>query len=369
MRLPEVIDGFAVAPWLAVAKKLRVWSEIGAGAVQGFYTLRVSLDPQDEFGDPHAPGIPIYVLLRRLKDMGWKWTSDHVGTHVPGGPKLFLLAGAVVRRSYFRCLIVHQELFGKGCLAIHPRQHELYYQCLLLSAQPQNVEPDRLVKHYRAILDGKGIMDKPVAPVAGHLQLEDVPAALAVEQAEALADADEGEVTGGAGAASSISGGGPIVAAAALESGTAGGASEGASGEDESLEDESRGSDSESPAEVVEPAFKKLTSDMPSSICGVKLEEEIWHPRDADDPHKSYHKVTVRCGLGKCRHLASGSAVCRKSRLVSEAHSRHYGRLEVIGYLGQWLARADTFADRSAHMRYKPSVKEVEDFLVSSGLM
>lgn len=115
------------------------------------------------------------------------------------------------------------------------------------------------------------------------------------------------------------------------------------------------------------PAFKRLRVDLPTEIEGRPLREQIYNEENNPNLHAPYHKLTVACPLSSCRHCSD--LPCSKSRVLGDAQCQNFGRIEVVGFLGRWLQKAPDFPSRAAHMRYRPSVAEVEAYLQEKDLL
>jgi hypothetical protein len=63
-----------------------------------------------------------------------------------------------------------------------------------------------------------------------------------------------------------------------------------------------------------------------------------------------------------CPHHAK----CRRKRNVSTRHTKHFGEMEVFGYMGVWL-KAGACLTKEEHRDFKPQVLQVEQYLRSKG--
>jgi hypothetical protein len=142
----------------------------------------------------------------------------------------------------------------------------------------------------------------------------------------------------------------------------AGGDDAGLSGDD-AVGDDGSGHE----VEVGVPAFKRMKDDLPTSIEGVDISEQIFNEEGDDAAHAPYHKLTVQCPCSRSTHLAGYP--CAKSRNLAEFSTRHFGRIEAIGFLGKWLSKAPDFESREAHMKYRPTVPEIEGYLLTNDLL
>jgi len=248
-------------------------------------------------------------------------------------------------------------------------QHEWYYKAVLLMPDKGLVKPNCLVRDSQQLLKDGGIALPDGHPEEMLMDLPDLPAALAHElnlaEIEEWGDMPEpaappqpvADVCDELAAPRSPP---PMPQTAAPEPPS----SSSSSGSSSTQGSDGDGSDAGAVAAV---AFKRIRLDLPEEIEGVRIHEEVWYPEEGDHAHPPYHKLWVRCPLYKCRHLAEHD--CRKARNLGEAQTRHFGRVEVVGYLGAWLSRSHDFANRAAHMKYRPSVQEIEKYLQDHGLL
>ena len=96
-------------------------------------------------------------------------------------------------------------------------------------------------------------------------------------------------------------------------------------------------------------------SQIPTSIEGVPI-----HLTCSATDVGEYVRKSVSCS-------ELGHEGCCKSRTCT--FSTNFGQLEPVGYLGCWFGGASRFATREAHMRWKPQVSEVREYLVSNVLI
>jgi len=95
----------------------------------------------------------------------------------------------------------------------------------------------------------------------------------------------------------------------------------------------------------------------PEFLLGVAIRLETVHPTG----RPSYQRLTVVCPLSSSAH--AHHRVCGTSRLLGGLCTARFGALEAAGFLGAWLERAESYANRSAHMAYKPNPSDTEAFL------
>ena len=92
-----------------------------------------------------------------------------------------------------------------------------------------------------------------------------------------------------------------------------------------------------------------MNPDVPRTVEGVKISLI-----SSSSLSGEYVRKTVRCPNGAHRE-------CHKSRCCTM--TRSFGQSEVVGYLGCWLRAANRYPDRESHMKYKPSLEHVRDYL------
>jgi len=105
--------------------------------------------------------------------------------------------------------------------------------------------------------------------------------------------------------------------------------------------------------------------EIPAEVEGVRITEEIVVRESGRRRGQRYHRVRVVCPCSTSSH--SGGNECGKWRNVSAATTQYFGNLEVWAYLGCWLRRASEEPDRAAHMQYRPTEAEVEEYLAGAG--
>lgn len=368
---PTVMDAFAIGPWLDISQHMQVWGNLRASTtLDGAYTLsapRLAHDRPD--WGPQCRDYPAFLMMRALRRLGWRVEQDREAPHTPGqNAKTFSIKGLLVRKSYLRCLLTIDTLFEKGLESLYCRQHELYYTAILRLEDKQSIQPGLLVRDYNALLEGGGVkleqLDEPVP-----MEPLELPAALEFELG--LAGDEWGDDAphhvggdGGHGGDGDL----PPAPPPAPPPPPAPGGGRSSDSSASSSRDGDSGSDGGGEVEIgAAPRFKRIRDDLPTHVEGVAISEQIFNEENDPQRHARYHKLTVDCPLSSCQH--SGLRACTKSRVLGEAQTRNFGRLEVIGYLGRWLQRASEFASRDLHMAYRPTTAEIETYLQEAGLL
>ena len=76
---------------------------------------------------------------------------------------------------------------------------------------------------------------------------------------------------------------------------------------------------------------------------------------------RSYTRIVVDCPLCQSGHV--GKPRCSKRRTLGANQCSNFGDMEPYGYLGAWLHARDRFGDRTAHMAYNPTSKDVGEYM------
>jgi hypothetical protein len=97
-------------------------------------------------------------------------------------------------------------------------------------------------------------------------------------------------------------------------------------------------------------------------VHGLAFHEEDFKPAVGHP----YLRLGVACPYKASLHKC-GKHACHKWRGLGAAQTGRRGRLDTIGYLGTWVSRADTFADKASHMRFRPSDEQIDQWLQKHG--
>ncbi len=391
--LPEVIDFLAFIPWDTVRSGMKTWSVVSGSSAGGGGAVNV--------GKPVAlserawvftdPGTPLCVLIDVLLERGWKACptrqcpqSHRAEPAVAGagarGSMLFPLARLRLQwKPYFQCLLSLQQLAAKGLVELPAREQPAYYRAVLASDAPGEVE---------SAVGGRGgggaaaaadvdMSDEPLEGHVGHGLAamraragnaeQRLPDSVAVAGVAARSDDDMQPLQPVPDVAVDHSGrgrGGPRGEAytglwrpgALMHSPTAVGSqrrpSSSSSGSSSSTSSTSavadRGRGSAAPPQPPEPQGTRGRH-----VDGVAVAVE----EHSGGPGRSYRRLAVQCPV----HTS-----CKKRRNISAAHCKNLGENEPLWFLGAWVRYAeDTQCDRSSHMAFTPSLREVQRFRAS----
>jgi hypothetical protein len=166
---PEVVDAIMMATWPAFTQGLRSWTK-AVSDIYGCLQLSQPIDPSRGNWAVGDKGYPAFLMLLDLFQLGWKRSSDS-GDHDHMSPLFFCDQGLQSRKSYLRCLLVIQELFGRGLARLSVLQHDAYYRAVLNATKPGEIMPGKLVRVYLEILGD----DAQISDALTKRVLEDIP--------------------------------------------------------------------------------------------------------------------------------------------------------------------------------------------------
>lgn len=358
---PELKDAAAIGDLKGCMQRLYRYDTERASEVGGCLELSGLRLAVRRTWAPLPLGAPIYVNLHKLKAVGWGVSQSTVASHSEGDTKLLDTRDLHKHPLYLECLLAWDSLRRGGMTELFTMQLNSYYRAMLASGGSHKVLPGRPALEYQSFLQGvcqppdHGDIIGDLVPIGGDDGecLLDVPpfdthqcAAEAfpyldtlIESSSAVCDLGDGL----AGAAPHIVALDPTSVAAPLP-------------------------DMQDPCDdddecVVQTSlrFKRRAEDLPAQVEGMTVLEEIHNEGDVN----AYHRLVIECPLAKCLHMGSGR--CAKRRNIAASTTEHFGRLEVIGYLGAWASRASDFSSKEEHIRFRPSVAQVRSYLVDHG--
>lgn len=388
---PVLADALNLGNWVNASMRLVRWETTTSSSHPGCLCLRgrrlaIERLGWDALQDQNFPAM---LMMRKLGRNGWTMTADDFYDHSPADArKKFSTKGVVSRKSYLRCLMSMPQLWEQGLQRLRGGRHEMYYRAVLILENKNAIPDNLLVRDYKRLIDESGVSSPLMdAPPSSGPRVIDASAAMSIE-AEAAQGDEQGHVDrllallteGDEGAARALGveplGDGELQVApqppAASVVAPASGAAAGDSS-DPSDDDSSCDGDGDASADVATgPAvrftpFKRIRLDLPSHIDGIALEENIHNEDGRMATGQRYHRIALRCPLADCAHV--GGSLFRKNRNIGETTTRHFGRLEPVGYLGAWCRAAPLCSSREQHMKYRPSMEEVEAYLTSAGLL
>lgn len=383
---PVIDDAIALGRWVDISLRLQKWETLERSPREGCLCLRgrrsaIHRPGWDPLRDEDYPAV---LMIRTLRSRGWTMMAEGNYDHCAADQeKRFSISGIIARKSYLRCLLSLPGLWDQGLGRLCGGKHEMYYRAVLICPDKAAIADHLLVRDYRRMIKDSGVQHRLMdadAPTEVGPSLADAPAAMQIEAIAERGD-DEGLVDlllaliaeGDEGAVAAVEdereparalppalvadlGG----AAPAPEVDSASDSSSSASGSDDS------GLVAEGPA-VRHAPFKRIRLDLPTTIDGITLEENIHNEDGRQDTGQRYHRIAVRCPLSDTMHV--DHLACKRYRNIGETTTRVYGRLEPVGYLGAWLRAGPRFRTRAEHMRHKPTIQEVEAYLTSVGLL
>ena len=94
-----------------------------------------------------------------------------------------------------------------------------------------------------------------------------------------------------------------------------------------------------------------------AEMFGVEVVQDI-HLHPGEPGH--YIRLSVNCP-----QCAAGHPDCGKRRNIGEAQCRNFGQVEPLGFIGVWLERANSFADKASHLKFTPSLADIRSFLIA----
>jgi hypothetical protein len=352
--VPLVCDITTWEPWPCFRVGLRHWVFNGVSDVVGSYAYE-NHGPINWMHDADIHKLPLSVVLDTLGADGWRAGLGLEDAHVDSDLRfLELTNGFTTRPSYYKCLYLLDEMFTGGLHALHCGQTEAYYLACLALEDKSIVLPNLSAKQYLQWMSqnaaqvpltllgvqperkrrrhGAALADEPMgAPVLLDAPSDDEPMA-ALD--DALADSSEGEPMG-------VAEDPPVVAEAVADDVVVG-----------------------IPDVVGPPAWfadmlaEIRAADVPDQVGGQTVFLNSCCVPTSGPP---YIRKRVHCP----KHPN-----CFKNRNITFGST--FGHLEVVGYLGSWLdARDDVVhgVDKSSHMRFKPSLRQVETWLRASTLI
>lgn len=359
---PKVQDIAGFEPWPCWRYALRQWSYQGPSDVYGCTSYDGGALVSWEAAE--LLDLPLPITLERLAALGWRTGRLANKPHSAAADQLLDLSrGFAKRPAYFSCLLELQRLFDEGLQPLHCKQHDAYYRCALQITDKGFLQIGWKVKQYERLIE----LSRNGEP----LQLLDEPALK--RRRVALGDEPVG---------APMLVDGLVFAPLQLEVGpgdaNAHSDEDGASASpvgvfDDFVEEEGSADDEEGPVGVLEvPAVPVMpvpdwwnselarirAAAVPNSFGGQPITLDYCFNASSG---RRYIRKLIHC----TKHLQ-----CFKNRNTN--FDQHHGQLEVVGYLGCWLAAKDDprhGGDRVSHMSYRPKVPDVTAFLDERGLL
>ena len=82
-----------------------------------------------------------------------------------------------------------------------------------------------------------------------------------------------------------------------------------------------------------------------------------------DDPANLTVDFMGVCPLASNKHPRTSNCDCRKKRRFSANHCKHFGYYEPLAFLGAWIEHCSEYKGRDDHVRFNPSLEDVESFI------
>jgi hypothetical protein len=299
--------------------------------------------------------------LERLALDGWVGGRQAAEAHEdPLDKRMCLWKGFAKAPAYLLCLVRWQHLWAKGLRSFPSGQHNAFYLALLSSADPAALLPGQAVAKYEEIIVGSGPL-QPLGPLTR--PLADAPRGFALDDFEA-----EPQAVAFCGLA--------ILPPAPLTPASQSSAPDG-DGSDFADEPETvvflpAVVAAEEPVNRERAAAARVLAEadrlqelwrslaLPSMVEGVALRLEV-QPYPSRGPCYIRRRVT-------CRNAAHGPT-CGRSRNVTFVSA--FGQREVVAYLAAWLRGSFDVvrgASRASHVAFKPSLAEVEAYVLDAAL-
>ena len=411
--VPSRVDLALLAPLPWWVRYLTSWTPMGPSPPQFYqHTAYVSQGDVEVVGDGRDTDLPMAVALIRLAARGWSAGRPGLLPHTPRDDdatrmRLCMEPGFSQSPHYAVCLLHLGDLFAAGLKELHADQQNAYYRAALKS--PLIVRPFQRQQWYRALLSGRPLPHEPDVKrrrgTKPTLDAEDsyshglpvmalpsdVPAGSAFRPRAVVEEHGSSHLhlVGHAAEKSSDSDDSPFVANVRtllalarkphdeLLPETPEANIPASSGIDfpeppllqpivpnRSAHPLPPGVDRHPSPQRIQMLFSRrllgiyneaTASQIPTSIEGVPI-----HLTCSATDDDEYVRKSVSCS-------ELGHEGCCKSRRCT--FSTNFGQLEPVGYLGCWLGGASRFATREAHMRWKPQVSEVREYLVSNVLI
>jgi hypothetical protein len=319
---------------------------------------------------------PVFLMIRDLLQRGWKFEVGFVGPHLVDSPKLLNSDFPVKRKNYLRAVLSLDELRGLGLVELHVGQLDAYYRLVLYGDDKATILPGLPATTYQLMLKD---VEMPLALAADDaaeielalaLAVEGAPptpaaAPLALEGPPSIDDDDmPSEHLGGqvveVPSAAIVP---PVDVSAAIE--------DDASDSDSTLTDLevvpvllADGVDDDMPQPNLrgnvfashENAVDPVTI---THIHGLLMTLDDYEPR-------GYVRLGVSCPFRHGTHYHAGRE-CHRWRGLGPAQTSRRGRLETIGFLGAWVARALSTTDKFTHQKFQPSHEDIDAWLFAQG--
>ena len=375
-------DLAVIAPLCSWIRGLRVWTRRGLSGPHIYQHVTYEFPELVQVdGGTLDINLPMAVALFRLSETGWSAGRKVSHPHFPGDKekRLCLEEGFTERPAYASCLLHLQELFHSGLKSLHTCEANGYYQAILTVIDKSSVLAGKSQSWYTALANGTPLPEGSCPKRRRLFEADDdeTPFCAALTKStkvtrKALTNYSRMDATENSSATDSDS---EQDSDSVPRAGTACGKivplaqnvpiQESTKPNATDLPDSSASGSCvlrvPDPVPLVvcdAPGLSEQASalrvaamnpDVPRTVEGVKISLI-----SSSSLSGEYVRKTVRCPNGAHRE-------CHKSRCCTM--TRSFGQSEVVGYLGCWLRAANRYPDRESHMKYKPSLEHVRDYL------
>ena len=377
---PIVRDALQIAPWPVLRSTLRrhqIGQASRAHCVQLTGATLINSDSWDWRGS-----VPVIVSLERLADLEWSLcpkARSVTSFDATTSPKLFYVKDYFARRTFLQCLVLLPELMDAGLVSLPAGQPGKYYACVLQANQPGAVPCGQPAAFYAKLAKGGQ---------AG----ENAGAEGALEDSSEAAGSDEDQVFGSfvsaivakpnakakekRSADDQISAGSavwpsrkrvrsqPSALDGQLQSQQADGFAQEAQGQ---LVESPDAASVDRPAPAfaggaasgsasAEAAVVSAPDDEPAVPIVLEGVELRYQRSGVLGQPQAFRRWSAKCNV---------HAKCTLTRNIGVKTTKNFGPDEPIAYVGAWLASANLFPSAAEHAQHKPSIADVEKYMVS----
>lgn len=376
---PHIIDLIREAEWPVLRAGLRFWRQGPSPLARCVELSGPTLGIDDIPWDIRAGPVPTVVLLERLHAEGWRKAPPLV-QHTLDSPKnLRISKNTLAEKHYLQCVLCLPQLLSETYPALPVGQPQDYYAVVLQASRPESIQTGQPAKYYRQLLRGASTVpgamllhaeddsakeeeDQPMADCLGSVPPDDC-AQRAKRKRQQIEPSMQADVRSTLDVAEIEVPSHPIQSEATSAFGHAcGGAlvSSGSAGHPQREE--------VAPVRGANPGEQgsiRMPREVVASVAGVDIVQES-HLLPGEPGH--YRRMAIRCTLVSHR-TPSGArpCACNKFRNCGPRQTAHFGDMEPAGYLAAWLRKGDAFETRASHVRYAPTLAEVESEMKLQG--
>ena len=316
---------------------------------------------------------PFIVLLEALIDAGWKIIANGVEAEPEAHDKSTAqcISGKNIfnRKEFIACLHNLDKLIGRGLTALKGNQCKAYYVSILESKKPDEVRLDQPTNYYKYLGDfNEGEEEEAAVDEPDEEQSVEQPQAPAQDD---ISNTKVKKQTINIGSVEDLLN----VLATTIEikdyliRGT-----NGENPEKQRGNSGSAGSSGIGHGEIgrridAVPEMGKAVFDYGLPF---PLERNFHYPLlnsyitvnvNGDDPANQTFDFMGVCPLASNKHPRTSNCDCRKKRRFSAQHCKNFGYYEPLAYLGVWIEHCFECKGRDDHVKYNPSLEDVESFI------